>query len=84
MDKFLLKRVSALAPGVKASLERANPGDASALQEQRHTGAGSLVRSSAIEHHVAVARDFLVALVELVRAHVDGARQFDPVGLKLG
>ena len=84
MDKFLFEGVSALAPGVEASRERAHAGDASALQEQRHTGAGSLVRSSAIEHHVAVARDFLMALVELVRAHVDGARQFDPVGVKLG
>ena len=84
MHKFLLEGVSALAPGVEASLERAHADDAPALQEQRHTGAGSLVRSSAIEHHVAVARDFLMALVELVRAHVDGARQFDPVGLKLG
>ena len=84
MDKFLFEGVSALAPGVEASLERAHPGDASAFQEQRHTGASGFVRSSAIEHHVAVARDFLVALVELVGAHVDGARQFDPVGVKLG
>ena len=84
MDELLFEGVSALAPGVEASLERANPGDASALQEQRHTGAGGFVRSSAIKHHVAVARDFLVALVELVGAHVDGARQFDPVGVKLG
>ena len=84
MDKFLFEGVSALAPGVEASLERANARDASPSEEQRHTGAGSFVRSSAIKHHVAVAGDFLVALVELVRAHVDGARQFDPVGLKLG
>ena len=84
MHKFLLEGVSALAPGVEASRERAHPGDASAFQEQRHTGASGFVRSSAIEHHVAVARDFLVALVELVRTHVDGARQFDSVGLKLG
>ena len=84
MHKFLLERVSALAPGVEASLERANARDASPSEEQRHTGAGSFVRSSAIKHHVAVAGDFLVALVELVRAHVDGARQLDPVGVKLG
>ena len=84
MDKFLLERVSALTPAVEASLERAHARDASAFQEQRHTGAGGFVRSSAIKHHVAVARDFLVAVVELVRAHVDGARQFDSLGLKLG
>ncbi len=64
------KRIAALAPGIEASLERANAFNAIFSEEQRHTGAGSFVGSSAIEDDFAVARQAVVFLFQFFRVHV--------------
>ena len=44
------------APGIEATLERADVLEAVFSEEQRHTGAGGFVGSSTVENHFAVAR----------------------------
>jgi hypothetical protein len=55
--------------------------DASLFQEQRHTGAGSFVGSSAIEDDVAIARDEFVFMFDLFRRKAQ--RTHDGVGFTL-
>ena len=62
-------------------LSGANADDAAPLEHQRHTGAGGLVGSGAEEHHVGIARDGVVVLVDLLDGHHPGAG--DAVGRRL-
>lgn len=52
-----VERKAVPAPGVEAAGERTDAPDAAAPEEQRHPGAGGLVRSGAVEDELAVARD---------------------------
>ena len=52
-------------PGIEPALQRTHARDASLLQLQRHPGAGCFVGSSAVEDDVAVARNLLVAHLQL-------------------
>jgi len=65
-----------LAPGIEPAGERADALNASPPQQQRHTGAGSFAGSSTVKDDLAVARDFLMALLEFFRAHVERAGEF--------
>jgi hypothetical protein len=68
-----LDGISQALPGFKASGKRADAPDALSPQQQRHTGAGGFVGSGAVEHDVAVARYFFVALLEILRPHAPSA-----------
>ena len=65
-------------PGIDAALQRMNSGNAFSLQQERHPGAGRFVGSRAVEHDVAIARNFLMTLLKLLHRHAqsagDGAR----------
>jgi len=60
-------------PGLEAAVQRADTLDALFLEEQRHTGASSFVRSSAVKDDVAVARDLGVSGLEFGGTHAHGA-----------
>lgn len=74
-NQLLLDRVSAVAPSVEPALERVDAGDPAVSEEQRHTGAGGFAGSSAVEDNFPVARDLLVAQLDLLGVHAQGARQ---------
>ncbi len=48
-------------------MERAHTFDATLSEEQRHPGAGSFVRSSAVKDDVAIAGDEVMFLFDLFR-----------------
>ena len=64
---------AAALPAGEPSGERADARDALPSQKQRHTGAGGFVRSSAVEDDVAVAKNFLLAFLELVGVEAERA-----------
>jgi hypothetical protein len=63
------ERVAAFAPGVQAAFQRPNALDAFLPEEQRHTGAGGFVWSSAVEDDFAVTRQTVVLLFQLLGVH---------------
>jgi len=75
-----IERVATFAPGIQTALQRANPLDAIPSEEQRHTGAGGFVWSSAIENYFAFARQTVVLLLQLLRVHAEGSGN----GLRVG
>src|SRR2546430_12489282 len=48
------------------TLFRSDALDSISSEEQRHTGAGSFVRSSTIKHHFAIARQTIVLFLEFL------------------
>jgi hypothetical protein len=52
--------ITALAPGIEATLQRTNFADAPISKEERRTGARSFVWSSAVEDDFAVVRQPVV------------------------
>ena len=71
------------APGFQAAFERANTGDALFSEEERHTGAGGFVWSSAIENDFAIAGQAIVFLFELLGVHTEGAGNGFGVGFEI-
>ena len=71
------------APGFEAALERANTRDALSSEEERHTGAGGFVWSSAIENDFAIAGQAVVFLFELLGVHAEGAGNGLGVGFEI-
>ncbi len=67
-----LEGEAALAPGLQTAGQRAHPRDAVPSQEERHTGAGRLVGSGAVENDIPVPRDLAVAALQLLRRHAEG------------
>ena len=65
--------IAAFAPGLEAALERADALDAIFSKEQRHTGAGGFVWSSAEEDDLAVARQAVVLLLKRFGVHAERA-----------
>ena len=47
-----------IAPAAVTAFERRDTADSNPVKLERHTGAGGFVRSSAVEHNVAIAREF--------------------------
>jgi hypothetical protein len=61
-------------PCVDPAFERAYPGDSFSSQQQRHTGAGRLVGSRAVENDVAIPRNLSVALFDLFHGYTKRTR----------
>jgi hypothetical protein len=72
-----------LAPGVETAFERADPGDAAASEEERHTGARSFVWSSTVEDDFAVVRESLIVILEFLCIHAESAGNGFGIGLKI-
>jgi hypothetical protein len=66
-------REAPVLPGAEPSGERPHARDTLPSEKERHTGAGGLVRSSAVKDHIAIARDFVAAVLKLVRIKVKRA-----------
>jgi hypothetical protein len=71
------------APGFEAAFERANTRDALFSEEERHTGAGGFVWSSAIEDDFAIAGQAIVFLLELLGVHAEGAGNGFGIGFEI-
>jgi hypothetical protein len=56
---------TAIAPGVVSTLQETDVVDSLAAELQRHTGAGSFIRSRTIEDDLAVPRNLLVPSFEI-------------------
>jgi hypothetical protein len=61
-------------PRFGAAQEGAHTSDSSPFQKQRHTGAGSFVRSTAIENDLSVSWNLVAARGEFFGGNSDGAR----------
>jgi hypothetical protein len=70
------------APAFQAPFQRPNARDAPPPEKQRHPGAAGFVRSRAVEHDVAVAWNFPVAVLEFLRENMNGPREHDLFGIK--
>jgi len=79
----ILNRKAVFLPGCESSRQRTHARYALSSQKQRHTGAGGLVWSSAVEHHVAIAWNFLLALFDLLRVQPQCSGNRQRVGFKL-
>lgn len=77
------QRKAAGAPRFEPAGERTDARNAALAKQERHTGAGGFVGSSAVEDDVAVAGDLQVAAVEFVGEQVQSAGELDAVALKL-
>jgi len=62
---------AAIVPRLKPTSERPDFVDPSSLQQQRHPGAGSFVRSRAKQDDLAVARNLIVIGVQLLGGKPD-------------
>ena len=61
------------APGIEAAFQRTHPVDAFLFQQERSPGTGNFIRAGAVEHDVAVPRDFEMAMLDFLQGKVDGA-----------
>jgi hypothetical protein len=75
--------IAAFAPCVEATFEGANPRNALFSKEERHTGAGSFVRSSAIENDFSIAGQAIVFLFELLGVHAECAGDGFGIGFEI-
>jgi hypothetical protein len=71
------------APSLESPGERINPSDAQLVKPQCYPGASDFVRAGTIEYDVAVARNLLVSVLELLGKHVYSARNFHTIGLEM-
>lgn len=71
------------APGFEAAFEGADTLDALFSEEERHTGAGSFVWSSAVENDFAIAGQTVVFFFELLGIHAEGAGNGFGVGFEI-
>src|ERR1039458_7693265 len=62
------------APGIHAAVERVHAHDPPPLQQQRRTGAGSFVWSTAKQDDIAVARYFVVARLQVFEGNAQSSR----------
>ncbi len=78
-----LNRKAFVVPRLKATFQRPHFLDAPSLQQQRHTGAGRFVRSGAKQNDLAVSRNLLVTLFNLVGCQTDRARNRSRRGFEI-
>ncbi len=64
------QRVAGLAPCTQTALQGPDALDSILSEQQRHTGAGRFVRSSAVQNHFAVPRETVALFLELLGLHV--------------
>ncbi len=72
--------VAGVLPAVEASAERADAVDAHLVELEGEFGGGLFAGAGAVEDDVAVARDDLAVLLELVGADAEGAGEDAGVG----
>ncbi len=61
-----LDRQRQFLPRLESSGQRANSGDTSALQLQRHTGARGFVRSTAVQDHLVIFRNLVRSRTQIL------------------
>jgi len=66
-------REALLTPTVKPAGERSDPRDATPPEKQRHTGARGFIGSGAVQDDISVARDLMVALLQLLHGQAQGS-----------
>src|SRR5438046_4754250 len=64
------QRIATLAPCIQAAFQRPDALDSILSEEQRHTGAGSFVRSSTVKNHLTIPRETVALFLELLGLHV--------------
>src|SRR5215475_948478 len=77
------QRIAALAPRTQPALQGPNALDSVLSQEERHTGARGLIRSSAVQHDFSVAWETVIAPFELLRLHVQRSRNRFRLGFEV-
>ncbi len=70
---LLFDGVTKFHPSLESPFEWTHSGYSVIAEEQRRTGAGGFVRSGAVKHDIAVARNLILAFFKLLRIDVDGA-----------
>ena len=81
--RILLQGEAPPLPCTEPSSQWPDAQDALSSQEQRHTGAGGLVWSSAVEDDVAIALNLFLLLFQLVEVHSKRAGNRQRLRLKL-
>src|SRR5207245_8954622 len=76
-------RVPTISPRVEAAGEGTHMLDAATLEEERHPGAGRFTGSGEIEHDLALARDLVMARLQLLGSHVERARDDRRIRLEI-
>jgi len=79
----VLQRKARLAPSIQSALQRPDVLHALFSEEQRHTGAGSFVWSSAVEDHFAVRRQPIALFLQFLHVHAKRAGNRFGVRLKI-
>jgi hypothetical protein len=69
-----LNRKPAGTPRIVTALERTHTSNSKLTKFERRTGAAGFIRSSAVENHIAVARDFLMIHAQLLAIEPQRAR----------
>jgi hypothetical protein len=77
------QRIAAFPPGAETALQRTNALDALFSEEQRHTGARGFVGSSTVENDLAVARQRIAFLLEILGVHAEGAGNGFGIGFEI-
>lgn len=70
-------------PAGEAPGQGPHAADTAPPEEERHPGTGRLVRSGAEQDDLALARDLVVPLLQLLRGHVDGPGDGPGIGLEV-
>src|SRR5574340_147390 len=76
---MLLQGEAFLLPSAETASQGPDTGNALLPEQQRHTGAGGLIGSSAIENDVAVARNLFLPRLQLSGVHAKRARNRERV-----
>ena len=71
-----LERIPRLQPRLKAARQRTHAGNPLVLKFERRTGARGFVGSSAVQHHVPIARDIRKAGFDIFKRQRNRPRQF--------
>src|SRR5258707_15422585 len=82
-DFDVFDRIAEFAPGIEAALQRADAFDAMFSEEQRHTGAGGFVWSSAVENDFTIVGQTIVLLFQFLGIHAKRAGNGFGVSFKI-
>jgi len=82
-ERDSIEWIATFAPGIQAALQRPNPRDAVLSEEQRHTGAGGFVWSSTVEDYLAIVRQPVALLLQLLGVHAERARDGFRIGFEV-
>jgi hypothetical protein len=82
-QRYRHERIASFTPGVQPALQRADASNALIPEQERHTGARGLVGSSAVKDDVAIAREPIILLLQLIGVHSECAWNRLRVGLEI-